>query len=153
MEMIGQRLFTGRVAVAQAALIFAQNLFANTEQFANGKACWTPGKQRPPLSAVPQLKAIFADGKQQLAVLAAFMAKVEQQLCDCLRRDVIPPLPLQQAIAVGKVKAVEGAIALCFNLKQEVGSYALMAGTGFEQIDFLTCCKFAEGDRFAPFSC
>jgi hypothetical protein len=53
---------------------------------------------------------------------------------------------LAQAIAVGKVKAVEGAIALCFALKQEVGSYALMAGSGFEQMDFLQCCKFAEGD-------
>ncbi len=55
-------------------------------------------------------------------------------------------LARSQAIAVGKVKAVEDAIALCFALKQEVGSYALMAGSGFEQMDFLQCCKFAEGD-------
>ena len=31
-------------------------------------------------------------------------------------------------------------------LRQEVGSYALMQGTGFEHTDFLQCCKFAEGD-------
>ena len=37
-------------------------------------------------------------------------------------------------------------IEMCFRLKQEVGSYALMAGSGFEQMDFLQCCKFAEGD-------
>ncbi len=47
---------------------------------------------------------------------------------------------------MSKVKAIEGSIALCFALKQEVGSYALMAGSGFEQMDFLQCCKFAEGD-------
>jgi acyl-CoA oxidase len=41
---------------------------------------------------------------------------------------------------------LEDSIALCHALKQEVGSYALMAGTGFEQFDFLQCCKFAEGD-------
>ena len=35
---------------------------------------------------------------------------------------------------------------MCFRLKQEVGSYALMSGTGFEQMDFLQCAKFAEGD-------
>lgn len=29
---------------------------------------------------------------------------------------------------------------------QQVGSYALMAGTGFERLDYLNCCKFAEGD-------
>lgn len=32
------------------------------------------------------------------------------------------------------------------NLMQEVGSFALMAGTGFERTDYLQCCKFAEGD-------
>jgi len=50
------------------------------------------------------------------------------------------------AIAVAKVKAVETTIQLCFALKQEVGSYALMGGAGFEQMDFLQACKFAEGD-------
>ena len=31
-------------------------------------------------------------------------------------------------------------------MRQEVGSYALMHGTGFELADMLLCCKFAEGD-------
>jgi hypothetical protein len=53
---------------------------------------------------------------------------------------------LIEAIATGKVKAVEESISLCFRLKQEVGSYALMNNTGFEHMDFLQCCKFAEGD-------
>jgi len=51
-----------------------------------------------------------------------------------------------QAIAVAKIKSVEASIDLCFRLKQEVGSYALMGGTGFDNMDFLQCCKFAEGD-------
>ena len=45
-----------------------------------------------------------------------------------------------------QVKAVEQSIEIAHRLQNEVGSYALMAGTGFEQKDFLTCCKFAEGD-------
>lgn len=147
MEMIGQRLFTGRVAVAQAALTFAETLFATTRAFADGKACWTPSpSRRPPLSKVPQIGAIFTRSQQQLGELSKFMKAIEAELSACLRADTIPPLALQQAIAVGKVKAVEGSIELCFALKQEVGSYALMAGTGFEQLDFLQCCKFAEGD-------
>jgi acyl-CoA oxidase len=44
------------------------------------------------------------------------------------------------------VKAVEESIEIAHRLQNEVGSYALMAGTGFDQKDFLTCCKFAEGD-------
>ena len=31
-------------------------------------------------------------------------------------------------------------------LRLEVGSYALMHKTGFELMDMLLCCKFAEGD-------
>jgi hypothetical protein len=49
-------------------------------------------------------------------------------------------------IAVAKIRAVETSVELCHRLKQEVGSYALMANTGFEHTDFLQCCKFAEGD-------
>ena len=64
----------------------------------------------------------------------------------CLTEEVLPSTELTDAIAVAKVRAVDESIELCFRLKQEVGSYALMAGSGFEQMDFLQCCKFAEGD-------
>jgi len=33
-----------------------------------------------------------------------------------------------------------------FFFHEQVGSYALMHGTGFELMDMLLCCKFAEGD-------
>merc|ERR1712086_1000643 len=58
----------------------------------------------------------------------------------------MPSMQLIDAIAVARVKAVETSIELCFRLKQEVGSYALMEDSGFAHMDFLQCCKFAEGD-------
>jgi len=146
MEMIGQRLFTGRVAVAQAALTFARQLYASTRKFADEKACWAPKGQRPALGSIPQLKHLFVEADQALGRVERFAAVCEAQLCKCLRADAIPPTPLCDAIAVAKVRCVETAIPLCFRLKQEVGSYALMGDTGFEQTDFLQCCKFAEGD-------
>jgi hypothetical protein len=45
-----------------------------------------------------------------------------------------------------QVKAVEDSIEMCFRLKQEVGSFALMGDSGFGNMDFLQACKFAEGD-------
>ena len=39
-----------------------------------------------------------------------------------------------------------GGLARGELLKQEVGSYALMGDSGFGSMDFLQCCKFAEGD-------
>ena len=50
-------------------------------------------------------------------------------------------MDLVEAIACAKVKCVEGSIESCHRLQNEVGSYALMAHTGFENIDFLTCKK------------
>jgi acyl-CoA oxidase len=143
--MIGQRLFTGRVAVAWAALTFRNQLFNMTREYAEKKLCWSPNGNTS-LSSLPQLSAIFAESKEKSDVMAKFLTKCEKELSSCLKDNAVPPLALQEAIAVAKVRAVEESIDLCFRLKQEVGSFALMASTGFEQMDFLQCCKFAEGD-------
>merc|ERR1712196_193644 len=74
------------------------------------------------------------------------MGGCENALSACLAQDKIAPVDLQDAIGSCKVKAIEAAIKFCFALKQEVGSYALMGGTGFDRLDYLQCCKFAEGD-------
>ena len=144
-HMIGQRLFTGRVAVAQAALEFRRSLFHTTRQFADGKTCWAPKGTRP-LSSIPQLKKLFEENSENMKLLDTFVSKCESQLCSSLRNNEMPSLSLVEAIAVAKVKCVEDSIDFVHRLRNEIGSYALMHGTGFEQTDFLTCCKFAEGD-------
>ena len=196
--MVGQRLFTGRVAVAQAALTFSRELFAETRRYSDAKACWPKGA----LSDVPQLRSLYTEAGKRFNALDALVAKCEGDLAEALLADTVPSADLVEAIAVCKVsairsvsrtlqrpacvdrfvsrtrtpdrsadmrgtfrsrmhcvlrftprdpndaqvRAVEEAIELCFRLKQEVGSYALMSGTAFEQLDFLQCCKFAEGD-------
>ncbi|SPQ95171.1 unnamed protein product (mitochondrion) [Plasmodiophora brassicae] len=137
MEMTGQRLFTGRIAVAYSTLEFAKSMksmFANAHSFVDRKPCWAPGGRRPNLNQVPQIRAIFHDADRQLAQLTSFMRQIENRLADRLRNDRISAVDLQQAIAVAKVKVVETSISLCFALKQDVGSYALMAGKGFENL-------------------
>jgi len=146
MDMIGQRLFTGRVAVAQAALTFTDTLFRLTRGYAELKPCWAPRGARPSLASIPQLKALLVRADRTIKELKSFVDNVQGKLCDCLRNDRIPTVALQEAIACCKVSAVENSIQLCHELKQEVGSYALMGGVGFENLDFLQCCKFAEGD-------
>ena len=145
MEMIGQRLFSGRVAVAQAALAYRRKLYEMTKAYADQKQCWSP-VGNPVLSDIPQLRAIYKEADARGDELENFVNVCESKLNVCLTEDVLPPTELTDAIAVAKVRAVDESIELCFRLKQEVGSYALMAGSGFEQMDFLQCCKFAEGD-------
>ncbi|KAH8094274.1 acyl-CoA oxidase [Aureococcus anophagefferens] len=147
-EMIGQRLYTGRVAVAQAALAFRSQLFDVTKAYADNKSI--PDVARtgaaPKLSGIPQLKALFAEADETAALLEDFVNKCEDRLAPLLRTGAVPDEELAHAIATAKVKAVEHSIDLAWRLKQEVGSYALMGSSGFKHLDFLNCCKFAEGD-------
>lgn len=145
-DMIGQRLYTGRAVISRAAVVFTRTLYANTRAYTDGKKCWAPKGAELTLSGVPQLRALFGEADASLSHLERFIGEVERRLADCLASHTMPPADLVEAIAAAKVKSVELGIELCWRLKQEVGSYALMAGSGFEQIDFLQCCKFAEGD-------
>lgn len=145
MMMIGQRLFTGRVAVAQAALTFTRRLFESTHGYSDGKVCWGP-KGNTNLTSVPQLNALYKHADTQLQRLDAFLAECERHLSTHLQNETVPPIQLQDAIACAKIAASETSIDLCFRLKQDVGSFALMDGKGFSQLDFLQACKFAEGD-------
>merc|ERR1712178_532554 len=74
--------------------------------------------------------------------------KCELELCKWLRSNELPPSHLTDAIAVAKIRSVETVIQLCFRLKQAVGSYALMANSGFESLDTMQIAKFAEGESF-----
>lgn len=150
-EMIGQRLYTGRVAVAQAALAYRSQLFEVTKAYADAKPVPAPrthpsGAPPPRLSGIPQLRHLFAEADERAARIEAFVGRCEERLTPLLRTGALPGAALTQAIATAKVKAVETSIDLCWRLKQEVGSYALMGSSGFKHLDFLNCCKFAEGD-------
>ncbi|CAM9113786.1 unnamed protein product [Ectocarpus fasciculatus] len=144
-HMIGQRLFSGRVAVAQAALTFRRELFRSTAAYTDAKRCWAPGGEST-LSDIPQLRALYEEANENDRLLQSFVHACELDLSASLRAGTAPSLGLVEAIAVAKVRAVEDSIALTHSLRNEVGSYALMKDSGFGQTDFLQCCKFAEGD-------
>jgi len=145
MDMIGQRLYTGRTVIAASTLVFARTLYKTAQTYADSKKCWSP-HGNVPLSSIPQLSHLYAQADKELIKVEALRDLAEAQLCKCLRSDSIPDARLVEIVAVLKVKAIETSIDLCFKLKQELGSYALMGGTGFEKMDYLQCCKFAEGD-------
>mmetsp|Transcript_51922 Transcript_51922/g.116448 ORF Transcript_51922/g.116448 Transcript_51922/m.116448 type:complete len:464 (+) Transcript_51922:76-1467(+) len=145
MDMIGQRLYTGRTVIAMSTLVFARSLYKTARDYADKKLCWSP-QGGMPLSSIPQLAHLYVEADKDLGRVEALGRVVEAKLCECLRTDKIPDNKLVEMVAVLKVKAIETSIAACFKLKQELGSYALMGGTGFDKLDYLQCCKFAEGD-------
>eukprot|EP00798_Chlamydomonas_sp_ICE-L_P017892 gene17892-24284_t len=145
-DMIGQRLYTGRIVIAESAVVFAKTLFSTTKAYSDTKKCWAPGGARPSLSQIPQLKALYVEAEQRLQYLDHFIYLLKERITPILRDGGVPPKSIVDAIACAKVSCIETTIELCHRLKQEVGSFALMAGTGFERMDYLQCCKFAEGD-------
>jgi len=144
-DMIGQRLYTGRIAVAQAALSYCHQLFDVTKNYSDNKQCYSMSGDVY-LSNIPQLNALYIEADEKLSELNAFVDRCETELSECLVSSTLPSAQLVEAIATCKVMAVEHSIRLCHLLKQEVGSFALMEDSGFKHLDFLQCCKFAEGD-------
>merc|ERR1719506_1154372 len=57
-EVIGQRLLTGRIAIAEAALVSARVLHMKTEEYAKQKICNGIAGETT-LSEMPQLKSTF----------------------------------------------------------------------------------------------
>lgn len=145
MEMIGQRLYTGRTCIAASTLVFARTLYHRAREYADKKRCWHPSGSIM-LSDIPQLSHLYVEADKELSRVEVLRDVCETRLCECLKSNALPDDKLVEMIAVLKVKAIETSISLCFRLKQELGSYALMGSTGFEKMDYLQCCKFAEGD-------
>lgn len=144
-EVIGQRLLTGRLAIAEAALVAVRQLFLKTKAYADSKQV-NAVRGAIPLAQLPHLEKLFLDADEELTILETFTASVEARLAWELRRGTIPPADLVEAISVCKIRNIEVATAMEHRLEQEVGSYALMADSGFIYKDMLLCCKFAEGD-------
>merc|ERR1712091_267932 len=86
-------------------------------------------------------------GADEAITYAERYSKVcEEQLNEAIRADRIPSTKLMDAIAVAKIRSVESVVQLAFRLKQAVGSFALMADSGFESLDCMQIAKFAEGE-------
>jgi acyl-CoA oxidase len=144
-EVIGQRLLTGRQCIAEAALLSARVLHMKTEEYAKKKVCnGLAGETN--LASMPQLRSVFEESYRQIDEMIGFTAAVEERLADCLKHGTIPDEDLVDAISVCKIRCIDVAIQRVHALRMEVGSYALMHDTGFELVDMFLCCKFAEGD-------
>jgi len=144
-EVIGQRLLTGRIAIAEAALFSARVLHMKTEDYAKQKICNGLAGETT-LSQMPQVRHVLDESYKEIDSMIAFTAGVEVRLNECLRNGTIPDADLVEAIGVCKIRCIDVAIQRVHALRMEVGSYALMHDTGFELVDMLLCCKFAEGD-------
>ena len=83
-DMIGQRLYTGRVAVAQAALEYRRQLFKQTKEYSDNKRTFSFVGE-PVLSEIPQLNAIYDENEVKLAALDEFVKNCEVKVSVFLR--------------------------------------------------------------------
>lgn len=83
-QVIGQRLLTGRMAIAEAALVSCRVLHMKTEEYARQKVCNGLAGETS-LYSMPQLKSVFDISYRELDRLMRFTAAVEARLNTCLR--------------------------------------------------------------------
>ena len=83
-EVIGQRLLTGRQAIAEAALVMARTLHIKTAAYARSKMCNGLAGEVA-LADMPQLKAVFEESDTKLGRMERFVAGVQARLNECLR--------------------------------------------------------------------
>ena len=102
-DMIGQRLYTGRIAVSQAALEYRRQLFKQTKAYSDNKQIFSFKGSRV-LSDIPQLAAIYEENEQKMSAIDAFVGTCETQLSDSIKSGKPPSTKLVEAIATCKVR-------------------------------------------------
>jgi acyl-CoA oxidase len=113
-DMIGQRLYSGRICVAQAGLEYRRQLFQQTKDYSDGKPIFSFSGPRV-LSNIPQLTAIYQENEKKMSVIDAFVKSCELSLSDCIRREVPPNTELVEAIATCKVRCNWGRCLLVYS--------------------------------------
>lgn len=83
-QVIGQRLLTGRMAIAESALVSCRVLHMKTEEYARKKVCNGLAGETS-LYSMPQLKSVFDISYRELDSLMRYTAAVEERLNACLR--------------------------------------------------------------------
>mmetsp|Transcript_17952 Transcript_17952/g.41888 ORF Transcript_17952/g.41888 Transcript_17952/m.41888 type:complete len:506 (-) Transcript_17952:123-1640(-) len=149
-EVIGQRLLTGRLVIAQAQLRYVDGVYRSTCKYAEARKVWHPVEGTDMrLKDVPHVADLLQRCGRVLEEQQNFCNAVEKQLHGYLQKGSLVPEELAEAISVAKIRGVEAAIRCLQELQNEIGSHALMAGegsSGFLWSDILQCAKFAEGD-------
>jgi acyl-CoA oxidase len=149
-EVIGQRLLTGRLVIAQMTVGSGLLLLQKVRQYAENRKVWSPVEGADArLANVPHIADLFERAQSGLAEQQRFSDNVEQQLWPCLQNDTLPSAKLAEAIGVAKIRGVGTALRFFREAQAELGSHALMAGpghSGFLFGDILLVTKFAEGD-------
>ncbi len=78
-------MLTGRMAIAEAALVSCRVLHMKTEEYARRKVCNGLAGETS-LYSMPQLKSVFDISYREIDRMIRFTAAVEERLNDCLRK-------------------------------------------------------------------
>ena len=153
-DVIGQRLLTGRLVIAAVQIRYVQRVLQLCRSYAEHRLLPPPPNLNPDsrksLASLPHIRAIFMSCEKDLDKQDKFCSSVQSSLKPFLMQDTLVPSSLAESISVAKIRGVHVALRCCRLLQEELGSQALMAGDGhcgFMHADIILCAKFAEGDN------
>lgn len=141
-EIVAQRLLSGRLCIAGAALLHVDRMFNTIRQ--NYKRQSTIGKDlTTPFVDMPFIYDFELHHRAVVRCLRAFGRRIEKEFAEAAQ---LSPA-LVERIACCKVVFCTFAIDVTMAYKKQVGSLSLMSSSPFgSQNDILYCFQFAEGD-------
>eukprot|EP01064_Diplonema_japonicum_P011559 TRINITY_DN1897_c0_g2_i1.p1 TRINITY_DN1897_c0_g2~~TRINITY_DN1897_c0_g2_i1.p1 ORF type:complete len:496 (+),score=74.21 TRINITY_DN1897_c0_g2_i1:46-1488(+) len=145
---IGQRLLSGRLCIADAAVEYFLQCFEKTKKYTESRLINTGGDQKVPIAKLKYVEQAFESlgsvarvNSLCLQLLEHDFAKVVVEGSGDFDRN------LQIAINAIKVEGVDHSTIALSKLRCKVGSYGLYDSSPFGSTnDILYCMRFAEGD-------
>lgn len=142
-EDVAQRLLSGRICIAGAALCLTRKLINDVEAYAAQRPIPTGRNQTTPLSELPCMRDLLADLRSFCVVFRQYVLRLENSFM----KDTEISAALVHRIACAKVLCIEFAIRSVTALKERVGSFSLLQHGPFgAKNDLLYVFRFAEGD-------
>ena len=141
-EHMAQRLLSGRICIAHAALCHVHHIVDELEHYS--RPLMTGATERTELRDLPAMRSLLAQVTDTSDVLRVFVNEVEARFRTCPEAEL---RPLSDRIACAKILVLDFCIGAIYRLKDRVGSYCLQKRSPFGvRTDVLYIYQFAEGD-------
>ena len=142
---VAQRLLSGRICIAGAALSQLHRILDEVVKYAESKSIPRGKNERMKLSELPLLRDEIDAIRDCLYVYKLFCCLNEDAFIKFA--DGLVTSQMVEHIACGKIEIVEYCIDKMLALKLRVGSYCLQSDSPFgSRTDILYVLRFAEGD-------
>ena len=143
---VAQRLLSGRICIAGAALSVVKSVSEETRNYAEKRNIPTGKDSHLSLAELPVMRDLLSSIESRHSQLSKFLSILELKYLNNVEIDS----NLVHLIACAKIECIRFGLSSYFALKMRVGAFAVLEKSPFGSIQnhetSLYCQRFAEGD-------